>query len=222
MWALLISGDPACQRAVRDAASVAGFPLDVAPDLPDAAELAAGRDYNVILADTGGRRDRLLVTQALRRRFPRTRLLVLDGWRGADERAQVLDAGADETVDQPVVVPELAARLRAMARRGQAPPASTAVLRCGDLVVDLGRHEVRRGDRLLHPTAHEYELLRFLASHPGQVVSREEIGTRVIEPEFAVSSNAVDVLVCHLRAKLGEPDLIQTVRGYGYALKAPS
>jgi two-component system copper resistance phosphate regulon response regulator CusR len=204
---------------VREGASESGGVLDVAPDLPRAADLARVRDYHAILADTERAHDRVTVTQALRQRFPRVRILVLDGWRSAADRAQTLDAGADETVDKPVVVPELAARLRAMARRGLEPPASSETLRCGDLVVDLRRHEVSRAGRLLHPTAHEYELIRFLAARPGQVISREEIGARVIEPNFAVSSNAVDVLMCHVRAKLGKPDLIETVRGYGYALR---
>jgi len=219
MRALLVSADPASAVAVRASASQAGVFLDVASGLPQAAELARGCDYHVIVADTWGAGDRILVTRALRQRFPRVRILVLDYRGEAAERAQTLDAGADETVDKPVSVSELAARLRSIARRGLEPPASSDTLRCGDLVIDLRRHEVSRAGRVLHPTAHEYELLRFLAARPGQVVSREEIGARVIEPNFAVSSNAVDVLVCHLREKLGKPDIIETVRGYGYALK---
>jgi two-component system, OmpR family, response regulator len=218
MRVLLVSADPASAVAVRESASQAGVFLDVAFGLPQAAELARGCDYHVILADSGAG-DRILVTRALRQRFPRVRILVLDDRGAAAERAQTLDAGADETVDKPVAVSELAARLRSIARRGLEPPASSDTLRCGDLVIDLRRHEVSRAGHVLHPTAHEYELLRFLAARPGQVVSREEIGARVIEPNFAVSSNAVDVLVCHLREKLGKPDIIETVRGYGYALK---
>jgi two-component system, OmpR family, response regulator len=218
MRVLLVSADRACERAVRDASVQARVHVDVAAGLPHAAELAAGSDYHALLADTEGRPDRGMVAQALRQRFQRIRILVLDAWGMASERARTLDAGADETIDKPVVVAELAARLRAMARRGHDPVASSERLVCGDLVVDLRRHEVSRAGHLLHPTAHEYELIRFLVAHPGRVVSREEIGARVIEPNFAVSSNTVDVLMCHLRAKLGKPDLIETVRGYGYTL----
>jgi len=221
MRVLLVSADPECTAAVRESAVRAGVPLDVASGLPQAAALAGGSDYHVILSDAGPAGDRTLFTRALRQKFPHVRILVLDDRGGAADRASTLDAGADETVDKPVAVTELAARLRAIARRGLEPPASSDTLRCGDLVIDLRRHLVSRAGRVLHPTAHEYELLRFLASRPGQVVSREEIGARVIEPNFAVSSNAVDVLVCHLREKLGEPGIIETVRGYGYALKAP-
>jgi two-component system OmpR family response regulator len=219
MRVLLVSADSDCASAVRESAEEAGVVLDLAQGLPEAADLAGGSDYHAIVVDAGGAPDR--ATQALRRRFPRIRILVADAWRSATDRARALDAGADETVDKPIVAAELAARLRAMLRRGLGPAPSSDTLVCGDLVVDLRLHEVRRGGQLLHPTAHEYELIRFLAAHPGRVVSREEIGARVIEPNFVVSSNAVDVLMCHVRAKLGEPDLIQTVRGYGYALAPP-
>jgi DNA-binding response OmpR family regulator len=96
------------------------------------------------------------------------------------------------------------------------------ILRVGDLEVDTATREVRRGEREIELTYREYELLEFMAKNPRRVLSRDFLLTRVWDQEFAIPTNVVDVYIGYLRKKVdveGEPKLIRTVRGAGYALK---
>jgi DNA-binding response OmpR family regulator len=96
-------------------------------------------------------------------------------------------------------------------------------LRCGDLVMDLRLHRARRGERLLDLTPTEWNLLEFLVRHAGQALSRDQILDYVWSFDRDVQTSMVDVYVSYLRRKLGaDPDIIETVRGVGYRLVAPS
>jgi two-component system response regulator MprA/two-component system response regulator TrcR len=113
---------------------------------------------------------------------------------------------------------ELAARIRALLRRVE----GEEVLRVGDLEVNTTTREVRRGERQIDLTVREYELLEFMARNPRRALSRDLLLSRVWGEESRAETNVVDVYVTYLRKKLegrGEPRLIQTVRGVGYALR---
>lgn len=128
-----------------------------------------------------------------------------------------LELGADDYVVKPFSVRELAARIRAIARRRRNEPE----LRASTLVVDRNKRQVLLGDREIELTAKEFDLLAVLAEEPGKVFTRQELFTRVWDPVWVGTGKTLDVHVGSLRKKLEDPDLIQTVRGVGYRLNPP-
>ena len=129
-----------------------------------------------------------------------------------------LELGADDYLVKPFSVRELAARIRAIARRRRTEPEVSS----GSLVVDKNTRRVTFGDRAIDLTAKEFDLLAVLAEEPGKVYSRQELYTRVWDPVWVGTGKTLDVHIGSLRRKLDDPELIETVRGVGYRLSTPS
>jgi two-component system, OmpR family, response regulator MprA len=164
--------------------------------------------------------DGLEVCRRLRADGDRTPILILTARDALADRVEGLDAGADDYIVKPFALEELMARLRALLRR--AGTTSTETLRFADLVLDPVTYEVRRGDRLVELTRTEFLLLELFMQHPRQVLTRSIIFERVWGYDFGLASNSLTVYIGYLRRKLeagGEPRLLHTVRGVGYALK---
>ncbi len=136
------------------------------------------------------------------------------------DRVVGLELGADDYVVKPFGLRELVARIRAVARRTSARPERREIISVGDLEVDVPARRVTLGERQLHLTPKEFDLLALLASEPGVVVDRQRILREVWETTWYGSSKTVDVHVASLRKKLGDPTLIETVRGIGLRLRA--
>jgi DNA-binding response OmpR family regulator len=139
-----------------------------------------------------------------------------------EDRVLGLEAGADDYLIKPFSFAELIARVKALSRRQiQAQPEQQ--LSYGDLVLDLERHEARRGDQAIELTAKEFQLLEYLMRNAGRVLTRTQILDHVWGYNFDSFSNVVDIYVHYLRNKIDrdfpEP-MIRTVRGVGYTLKA--
>lgn len=137
-----------------------------------------------------------------------------------DDRVRGLGLGADDYVAKPFHLEELTARIRAHLRRSSTEPARGTPLRFADLELDPRAREVRRGDRAIELTAREFELLELLLRHPGEVLSKRAILDRLWG--YAFDPNLVEVYIGYLRRKLGEPPVIWTSRGAGYALREPA
>ncbi len=134
------------------------------------------------------------------------------------DKVHSLDHGADDYLTKPFDIEELLARIRALIRRTD----GEEVLRIGDLEVNTATHEVWRRDRCVDLTAREYDLLEFMAKNPRRVLSRDFLLSRVWDQENGIATNVVDVYVGYLRKKVdapGEPKMIRTIRGTGYALR---
>ncbi|MEW5988943.1 MAG: response regulator transcription factor [Chloroflexota bacterium] len=147
-------------------------------------------------------------------------ILMLTAKEAIEDRVAGLDAGADDYLVKPFDLGELLARVRALLRRAQ--PAQPQVYRFGDLELDTGTRQGRRGGRTFDLTAKEYELLELFMRHPRQVLTREVIFDRVWEYDFGGESNIIEVYVRYLRQKTEQgdlPRLIHTVRGIGYVLR---
>jgi DNA-binding response OmpR family regulator len=134
------------------------------------------------------------------------------------DKVHSLDRGADDYLTKPFDMEELMARLRALLRRA----GEDEVIRAADLEIDTATRVVRRGAREIDLTAREYDLLEFMARNHRRVLSRDLLLSRVWGWEYDMGTNVVDVYIGYLRKKVdapGEPRLIKTVRGAGYALR---
>ncbi len=148
-------------------------------------------------------------------------ILILTAKDAVPDRVSGLDAGADDYMVKPFSFDELLARVRALLRRRQ-PVMSEEVLRFENLTLNQSTHEVFRSERRIDLTAREFELLALFMQHPRQVLTRDVLYDRIWGYDFGGESNIIEVYIRYIRAKLeeqGEPRLIHTVRGVGYALR---
>jgi two-component system response regulator MprA len=159
--------------------------------------------------------DGLAVCRRARARGLATPILLLTARDAVSDRVDGLDAGADDYLVKPFATEELLARVRALLRRGREP---AEVLACGDLSFEVATRTARRQGREIALSEREADLLELLLRNQRQVVTRETALARVWGSAHAASSNSVDRYVSHLRRKLGEPSLIETVRGAGFVL----
>lgn len=148
-----------------------------------------------------------------------TPVLVLAGRAGSDDVVATLDSGADDIVCRPIRIPEIVARLRALARREPVVPTPSLVV--GDLVLDPGAHRVSRGEEPIDLSPHLFTLLETFARHPGQVLTRAVLVEAVWDPAHEPTSNVVEQSIAALRRRIDAPfgrTTLQTVRGRGYRL----
>jgi DNA-binding response OmpR family regulator len=163
------------------------------------------------------------IVRGLRAAEVDTPVLMLTARGQVEDRVEGLDAGADDYLPKPFALPELLARVRALARRqgGEGPSVATAI-RAGDVTLDPVRHVVRREDERIDLTAKEFSLLATLMQRPGRVFSRSVLLDTVWGVPGEVSTSVVELYVSYLRKKLdrpGEPSRIRTVRGVGYTFE---
>jgi two-component system response regulator VanR len=147
---------------------------------------------------------------------PASRILMLTAADSSEDLVDGLDLGADDYMAKPVVLAELAARLRALARRTGVPQAD--VLTRGNLVVDTASRDVTRSGRAVVLTAREFDVLEELLRADGRVVAASVLRRRLWETRREVTDNTVRVTILRLRRKLGEPSPIETVTGVGYRI----
>jgi two-component system, OmpR family, response regulator len=165
--------------------------------------------------------DGLAIVKTIRGAGVKTAVLFLTAIDGIDDRVEALEAGGDDYLVKPFAFAELAARVNALGRR---PALSAgAVLRVGDLQMDLSRRTVGRGDRLIELQPREFRLLEYLMRHPGQVVTRTMVLERVWDFHFDPHTTVVETHISRLRSKLDQKDseasLIETVPGAGWRLR---
>jgi len=218
---LVVEDEPNIADFIRRGLVYKGYTVNVARSGEEALELAQQHLPDLVILDLMlPGMDGVDVCRRLRA-ADAVPIIMLTARDSLSDKVAGLEAGADDYITKPFAFEELLARVRAALRRR--PQAGEEILRVGDLVVKPVSREVRRGDREIELTAREYELLEFLARHPGQVLRKETIFEKVWGYDFEVESDAVKVYVSYLRKKLnaaGEPDLIRAVRGVGYMLKA--
>jgi two-component system, OmpR family, response regulator MprA len=224
----VVDDDRAVRESLRRSLQFNGYTVALAGDGQQAMEvLAMQRPDAMVLDVMMPRVDGLEVCRRLRGIGDDLPILVLTARDAVSDRVAGLDAGADDYLPKPFALEELLARLRALLRRS--PPegngiAGSAGIRFefADLVLDEGTREVTRGERRISLTRTEFSLLELLLRHPRQVLTRGRILEDVWGYDFPTSGNALEVYVGYLRRKTeagGEPRLIHTVRGVGYALR---
>jgi two-component system response regulator MprA len=221
MTILVVDDDRAVREALERALEVQGYDVELAADGGEALAAVERRAPEAIVLDVmmpGV--DGFEVCRRLRSRGERIPVLLLTARDAVGDRVEGLDAGADDYLVKPFALEELLARLRALLRR--TTPTSPEVLRFADLTLDLGTLEAHRGDRPIELTMTEVNLLELMMRNPRQVLPRALIYERVWGYDFSHTSNSLEVYIGYLRRKTeagGEPRLIQTIRGAGYALR---
>jgi two-component system response regulator MprA len=194
-----------------------GYDIEVAGDGLEALRRARGRAFDLVVLDVMlPGMDGIAVCRRLRAAGP-IPILLLTALGGTEERVRGLDSGADDYLAKPFAYEELLARVRALLRR--TTPGDH--LGFADLRLEPAVRGAWRGDRSIELTATEFELLEHFLRHPRQILTREQLLDAVWKGE-PDTDNVVAVYVGYLRQKLelgGEPRLLHTVRGAGYALR---
>ena len=204
-----------------------GFEVEMAFDGEEAVAKARAIPFQLVILDIMlPKLDGFSVCREIRS-FSSVPILMLTAKEAEVDKVLGLELGADDYVTKPFSPRELIARVRAILRRTRQSEAvaghkgaADEILREGDITINLTSYEVRKGDRVLELTPREFELLRFLMSHPGQVFSREALLEEVWGYDYYGDVRTVDVTVARLREKLEEnparPEYIKTRRGVGY------
>ncbi len=213
---LVVDDDPPVRRMLERTFAAEGYRVDTAADGGQALAAVERSVPDLVVLDVAMPGvDGLAVSRRLRRAGLAVPVLLLTARDAVADRVAGLDAGADDYLVKPFASEELLARARALVRRGTEPP---EVLAFADLMLDVGTRIARRGEREIHLGAREAALLELLLRNPRHVVTRSVALERVWGSSSAATPNAVDRCVSYLRRKLGEPPLIDTVRGVGFVL----
>jgi two-component system response regulator MprA len=212
---LVVDDDPSLRRMLERTLAAEGYEVTVAGDGGEALAAVERVAPDVIVLDVAlPSMDGLAVSRRLRSRGLGTPILMLTARDAVPDRVSGLEAGADDYLVKPFAIAELVARLRALTRR----PDAGALLSYADLILDPAAGRATRTGRSIKLTGRELALLELLLRDATRTVTREraidEIWSGAAEP------NVVDRYVTRLRRKLGEPKLIQTVRGVGFVLRA--
>jgi two-component system OmpR family response regulator len=221
---LVVDDEESITQLVSTVLQYEGFEVETAGD--GRAAVRAAESFrpdlvvlDVMLPDWDG----FEVYRRLANGSPRMPVLFLTARDATEDRVQGLTLGADDYVGKPFSLEELVARVRAVLRRTRPTEEEASVLRHQDLELDEDAHEVRRGGRLISLTPTEYHLLHYLLMNAGRVVSKGQILDHVWRYDFNGDTSVVETYISYLRKKIDQPaeqPLIQTVRGFGYAIRA--
>ena len=219
---LVVDDEPDVREALETALELDGHRVTTAGDGLDALTTLGHGDFDAIVLDVlMPRLDGFEVCRRLRATGNRTPILILTARDSEEDTIRGLDLGADDYLVKPFALGELLARVRALLRRTRSAGEDEPVWFAG-LSLDPLTHQATRGQRALELTRTEYALLELFLRNPRQVLTRALIMDRIWNYDFGPTSNPLEVYVSYLRRKTeagGEPRLIQTVRGVGYALR---
>jgi two-component system response regulator MprA len=214
---LVVDDDAPIRRMLSRTLAAEGYAVEASPDGGDALAAVERSAPDLVVLDVAmPGLDGLSVARRLRDKGLGLPILMLTARDGVPDRVAGLEAGADDYLVKPFAAEELIARVRALLRRGRKPD---ELLAHGDLVFDVRSRSASRAGRDLELSSREADLLELLVRNRRQIVTRELALERVWGGAGAASLNVVDRYVSYLRAKLGEPPLIETVRGSGFVLR---
>ena len=221
MRVLVVEDEEILAEALQAGLRRQAMAVDVALDAEAALELLGVNAYDVVVLDRdlpgmhGDELCELIVTD-----HPSCRVLMLTAARRLGDRVGGLRLGADDYLTKPFEFPELAARLHALHRRS--PVARPPQLNVAGIGLDPFRREVRRDGKLVDLTRKEFAVLEILMAAAGGLVSAEDLLEKAWDVNADPFTNAVRITISTLRAKLGQPPVIETVAGVGYRLITPA
>jgi two-component system response regulator MprA len=213
---LVVDDDAPIRRMLQRTLAAEGYLVESAADGGAALAAVERAVPDAVVLDVGlPGVDGLGVCRRLRERGLATPILMLTARDALDDRVVGLDAGADDYLVKPFETAELLARIRALLRRGREP---ARILGHGDLTLDLATRTAWRAGRSIALSAREADLLEILLRNERRVVTRDAALSQVWGAAHAATPNLVDRYISNLRRKLGEPSVIETVRGTGFVL----
>jgi len=222
MKILLVEDDKGIARFVKKGLLENAFSVDVAFDGEDGLFLALHRSYDLTILDILlPKVDGIEILKRMRKMEIQTPVIFLTAKDSEKDIVQGLNLGADDYITKPFSFSELLARIRALLRREKSSGFSLK-LQVADLMLELDKHRVLRGNTRIELTPKEYALLELFMRHSGQIITRTMIAEKVWDYHFDSGTNIIDVHVSHLRNKIDkdvEPKLLHTVKGVGYVLE---
>jgi two-component system OmpR family response regulator len=224
MHLLVVEDDPRLSRLLKRLLEEDRHVVELAFNGESALEIAdATTGIELVILDVGlPDLSGIEVARRLRRDGAETAILMLTARDTIGDRVAGLDAGADDYLVKPFAFEELAARIRALARRGVAGQRrGQPRLVCGPIELDETLRQVTVDGRPIELSPREFSLLECFLRHPGQVLSRDQLLDQAWPFGVVVTPNAVDAYIHYLREKLGAAGrLVETVRGVGYRIRA--
>jgi len=218
---LIVEDSERLRRSLEIGLRRSGFVVNFAADGEEGLGYGLRGTYDVIVLDLMlPRLDGLSVLRELRRAGSKAAVLILSAKDQVSDRVRGLELGADDYLIKPFAFDELCARVRALGRRRHS--VRNPVVKIGPLMIDTARHQVMIRERKVALTPSEYAVLETLVLRRGRVVSKEALLDCIHSSGAYVSTNAVEVVVCHLRRKIhtrATPAVVETRRGYGYIVE---
>jgi len=213
---LVVEDDPVLLNGLEVGLGMAGYTVETVSTCADASAALDTSDFDAVVLDLmlpdGSGLD---VLAALRGQASKVPVLLLTARDRVPDRVAGLDAGADDYLGKPFDLDEVAARLRALTRRGGGR--ASATLHWRDIVLDPASMGVTRAGKPVRLSRREFSILRALVDRPGQILSKPQLEERLYGWQEEIESNAIEVHIHNLRTKLG-PGIVETVRGVGYRL----
>ncbi|NJK40245.1 MAG: response regulator transcription factor [Acaryochloridaceae cyanobacterium SU_2_1] len=224
MYRILMAEDePRISSFVQKGLNSHGFTTAITKTAGETLNLVLGSEFDLLILDLGlPDQDGLKVLEELRGQGATLPIIILTARDDIYDKVTGLESGADDYITKPFRFEELLARVRARFRDTSSVSSSIdEALQVGGIRLDLRTRRAQIGDRTIDLPAREFVLAETFFRHPGQVLSREQLLDRVWGYDYSPGSNIVDVYVGYLRKKLGN-DVVETVRGMGYRLRASS
>ncbi len=220
MKILLIEDEKKVASFIKRGLEEEFFTVDVAYDGEKGEFMALTSEYDLIILDILlPKKSGLDVLKSLRANKINTPILILTAKGSIEDKIEGLNLGADDYLTKPFVFAELLARVRSLLRRASSEKSN--IIRVADLELDVVKHTVKRGDKIIDLTAREFALLEYMIRNKGRVLTRTMIAEHIWDYHFDTGSNIIDVYIRRLRKKIDEgfsKKLIRTIRGVGYTI----
>ncbi len=222
MRILLIEDEHKIAAAIKQGLTQEKYAVDVEYDADSGLGAALNENYDVIIIDRmlPGSMEGLDICREIRKQGIHAPIIILSAKDQTRDRVSGLNAGADDYLVKPFSFEELLARIRALLRRPQDTQGNT--LKVADLMLDTLSYDVRRGQQPIKVSAKEFALLEYMMRNSGRVLSKDNIISHVWDFDADILPNTVEVYVGYLRNKIDKPfkgpDLIHTLRGFGYRM----
>ncbi len=221
---LVVDDEPNITDLLATALGFEGFRVETAITAGQAMEMASREDFDIVILDIMlPDLDGTEACRRLRGRGNDVPILFLTALDATRNKVEGFEAGGDDYLTKPFSIEELVARIRAILKRSAQATSAGGRISYADLVVDSDTHEVFRQGKSIELTAKEFELLEYFALNARRALTKEQILDAVWGMETSGDLNIVETYVSYLRKKIDvfDPPLIQTIRGVGYALRAP-
>jgi two-component system OmpR family response regulator len=223
MHILIVEDDEVARDYLAKGLRDVGHTVDVAANGLDGLQMASSMTVDLAIVDRMlPKLDGLALVQSLRATGRKMPVLILSALGDVDDRITGLRAGGDDYLTKPYHLPELLARIDALARRGDSGAETNTKLKLADLELDRMTRRVTRNGKKIELTAREFQLLEFMMRHSGQVVTRTMLLEGVWDYHFDPQTNVIDVHISRLRQAIDkdfDKPLLHTVRGAGYSLR---